>query len=579
MLAGLAAVLASGLAMLPGAPVAAQEPTPTGGAAGGPPIGPVTPGTVLCTVDNSELDEITGIVASGQALYAVEGGSTERPFVVEIWTIDQTTCAATSETYGFAPLDPQDLALASDGALWVADIGRGLDGRDWVTMERVDLAAGADAVPYRTLNPATGEITGTAVLLDTDNQPIIIANSGDTAVLYRPDGPMPADSTSNLPTLVPVGEFRPINTDTPTPRGAFGRLQITGAAISPDRTKVVLRTESDAYEFSVTNGDIVAAITQGTPTITPLPDEENGQAITYSADGTRFLTISAVPDPVLRAYQPYVPSTAPTGDAGAPSGGGGGGLNFSDITNIALAAMFLGLAAVVTGIVGIVRARREYERTGGGAGRGSRGRGDSRRREPGRRRDHDDPAYAEDDYDRDYDRDRDRGYDRDYDRDDYDYDQGRRPARPPRPRDDDAPGWADDGAPARPGRASVRVGPTGPGPGGMAGPPPGADDYSAGTAPRTGSTYGSSGTTYGTGGTTYGSGGATYGSGGTTYGSSGSGGATYGSSSRAPGPSGRSAPGGRPPGPAGGGVYGRPRTPDADDEDPRHPYGRDNIDL
>lgn len=559
-------VLAGLVTVLVGAPAALGEPTDPAqqspeGETAGPPIGPQTPGTEICRVSNANLDEVTGMVAQGDVIYAVEGGTTERPNAVTIWTINATTCEATSESYGLSPIDPQDLALGTDGALWVGDIGFGMGAdRSWVTLERVDLSTGADAVPYRALYPTSGPVNGTALLMDGDNQPIIIANVGQAAVLFRPDGPVPADTQENLPTLQQVGQFTPMNTDTPTPSGAFGRLVVTGAAISPDRTKVVLRTESDAYEFPITNGDIVTSITQGTPTITPLPDEEKGLAITYSADGSRFLTLSATQNPVLRAYTPYVPTETEPGE-GSGSGGGGGGsrLSFSDITTIAMITGFLGLVAVVVGVIGIVRARRQYfaehpeGRTRPRGPRDSRGRGDRRdRRGSGRDRwdidDEDDEEY-------------------------YDEYGAARPAWPPRPRDLDQD-WSDEPAPGRSGRAPAHVG---------ADDDYGGSDYGVAPEPRPGSTYGpaagggrvyGSGTTYGSSGTTYGSSGTTYGSSGTTYGSSGgtyrSGGTTYGSGSGYG--SGRSG------GQAGGGVYGRPRS-DWDDEEPRRPYGRDNVDL
>ena len=69
---------------------------------------------------------------------------------------------------------------------------------------------------------------------------------------------------------------------------------MTGAAKSPDGKKVVIRTASDAYEFEVgEDGDIAKAIVEGTPVVTPLPNEPAGGAIAYSLDGTKFLTLSA----------------------------------------------------------------------------------------------------------------------------------------------------------------------------------------------------------------------------------------------------------------------------------------------
>ncbi len=371
-MAVLATVAALVLATGPGA-LAGPVPAPAASAsasagATNPNQGPATPGTAMCTVNNTNVDEITGIVATAQGIYAVEGGDTFDPNSVQIWTIDPTTCQATSKNYGFDPADPQDLALGTDGALWVADTGDGIgddNQRDWVTLERVVLAGSAQAVPHRTQFPDSGKINASALLLQKDDTPIAIANGSGKAVLYRPDAPLQAGASSGLPTLTKVGEFTPTKTGTANPLGTFGNALVTGAASAPDGTRVVIRTISDAYEFTVgSDGDVVKAITEGTPVITPLPNEENGQAISYSADGKSFLTMGSVEKPVLRSYKPHVPP-APTSIAPAPAAAeGSAGLRFADITNIAAAVGVAGFLAVVAGVIGIYRARRQFRERG-----------------------------------------------------------------------------------------------------------------------------------------------------------------------------------------------------------------------
>ena len=71
------------------------------------------------------------------------------------------------------------------------------------------------------------------------------------------------------------------------PLGIIGEVVVTGAATSPDRNRVALRTYTAAYEWDVPDGDVVKAITTTTPRLTPLPDEPQGEAIAYTVDGTR----------------------------------------------------------------------------------------------------------------------------------------------------------------------------------------------------------------------------------------------------------------------------------------------------
>jgi hypothetical protein len=302
---------------------ATPTPTPTGAAAVGPRIGPATPGTAMCTIGDSGLTEITGMVATNQGIYVVQGGSKQRPQSVVVWTVNPSTCAATSKDYGFLPIDPQDVALGSDGALWIADIGQGVgpgNQRIRLALERVTVGSSDPAVPYRVLYPTDGKFQAEAMLLDANNKPIIIAQESGKGVLYTPNLPLTPNTDSKLPTLQKVGEFLPASTGTPNPLGPAGQSLVTGAARSPDGSRVTIRTASDAYEFTVgADGDIIKAITSGTPLITPLPNEERGTSISYTADGSAFLTLSAVPKPVLRSYTPYRPApSTPTAAATVP---------------------------------------------------------------------------------------------------------------------------------------------------------------------------------------------------------------------------------------------------------------------
>jgi hypothetical protein len=376
------ALAAVALVALAAAPAAAQEAAPSDGASATPSptstipnLGPQTPGSVVCTVTNRDLDAVTGIIATAGGIVAIEGGNRNR---VETWLVNPTTCEASVRGHGQAPRDPQDIVLGADGALWAVD---NVDSQNWLTFWRID-PAGGNAVPYRATKPQ-GEINAKALIMGADNLPIVIAASNASAVLYKPSGPMTPDSRENLPVLTKVGELPMLQTGTPSPRGLFDQRLVSGASMSSDRTKVVVRSMSDAYEFTIgADGDIVTALTTGTPVITPLPNEENAQAITYSLDGTQFLTLAGGENPVLRAYTPHIPPPPPPP---SPPPGGGGGLNFGDITMIATVTGVLGLGAVIAGVIGIARFRRGLR-----DGRGPRDRGP--RDDRGR-----------DDYDEDYD--------------------------------------------------------------------------------------------------------------------------------------------------------------------------------
>jgi hypothetical protein len=407
-LAALAIAVVLGL-WIPASAAAAPAPTPSAAAQANPNLGPQTEGTKVCTVSNSNLDEPTGMAATSGGLAVVEGGDSVAPGSVTIWTVDPGSCAATSKNYGFSPVDPQDLAIGSDGALWVADIGDGIGSdnqRLRITLERVQVGGSSQAVPYRALYPDSGKFHAEAMLLQKDDTPIILVNNSGKVALYTPSSPLQANADSGLPKLTKVGEFTPAKTNTRNPLGAVGNVLVTGAARSPDGSKFVIRTSSDAYEFKVgADGDMVKAITTGVPVITPLPNEEDGQTITYSADGTKFLTLSSAEKPVLRSYTPFVPSAAvaeehASGSAGSDSGSGGSSFNFSDLTLIASGFSLAGFAIMVAGIVGIVLARRKARELGlaGADGRQQRPHRDRQARPGSRRPPPTDDSYGDDQY-------------------------------------------------------------------------------------------------------------------------------------------------------------------------------------
>jgi hypothetical protein len=124
--------------------------------------------------------------------------------------------------------------------------------------------------------------------------------------------------------LTKAGVFTIPATTTSNPFSLLGRLVVTGGAVSPDASRVVLRTYADAFEFDVAGGDIVKAITTTEPRIVPLPDEPQGESITYSADGTALLTVSETSDqpagtrPVILRYP--LPGRSKAAPAATPRG-------------------------------------------------------------------------------------------------------------------------------------------------------------------------------------------------------------------------------------------------------------------
>ena len=70
--------------------------------------------------------------------------------------------------------------------------------------------------------------------------------------------------------------------------GGLAQLLVTAGDISPDGTRVALRSYTDLYEWTV-EGDDVAAAFRGTPTVTALPETRQGEGLAYTADGSALL--------------------------------------------------------------------------------------------------------------------------------------------------------------------------------------------------------------------------------------------------------------------------------------------------
>jgi hypothetical protein len=320
------------------------------------------PGTTVCTVDDPRAIELSGLVATADG-YVSQIDSHFESDQVRIVYLDRSCRVTRTVGYPTSPRDPEDLAVAPDGTLWVADIGDNMGAqtrRESVALWRVP-AGGGPPVINRLTYP-DGPHDAEALLFTGDGSPVIVTKElGGTAYLYQPTGPLQPGTAAGVP-MRRVGEFRPTATGAANPLGAIGETLVTGAATSPDRRRVALRTYTAAYEWDVPDGDVVKAITTGTPRLTPLPDEPQGEAIAYTVDGREFLTLSDESGPTtLRRYHPSSELVPATSGSAAPVDAT---LPRAESTNtpmmwfgLALAAGGAGLLIAALGYFGIRRRR------------------------------------------------------------------------------------------------------------------------------------------------------------------------------------------------------------------------------
>jgi hypothetical protein len=320
---------------------------------------------VVCTVDDPRAIELSGLVATPDGYVSIVDSQFDTDQVVIVY-LDQGCAVVRTVGYPTPPRDPEDLAVSPDGALWVADIGDNItatERRETIALWRIPTDGGPPVI--HRLNYPDGPHDAEALLFAADGTPVVVTKElGDTSYVYQATRPLEPGTAEGVPMRL-VGEFHPVIT-APTDLASLAEAMVTGAATSPDRTRVALRTYTTAYEWDVPDGDIVRAITTTQPRIAPLPGEPQGEAIAYTMDGQSLLTLSDVVGPTpIRRFP--LPATAPAGTtvAGTPTALGTVAADPGQGGWAGYAALGTGLAAV-TGILAWWWLTR---RTRGGPGR------------------------------------------------------------------------------------------------------------------------------------------------------------------------------------------------------------------
>lgn len=323
-------------------------------------------GVPVCTISDPQVTEVSGLVATSTGYVVVNDSNPDRS-KVRIFFLDARCRLTRTVSYPTSALDPEDLAVTKDGTLWIADIGdnttlSGGSGTRRSTIALWSLAPNVTKpVIHRLVYPDGKPRDAETLLIAGDGTPVIVTKD-PAGEVYVPAEPLRADNATGVP-LRQVGTFRPQATGTSNPLSFIGAGLVTGGAVSPDGTRAVVRTMADAYEFDVTGGDVAAAITTGTPRVSALPDEPQGESVSYTLDGRSFVTASDQPG--ATAILRYTPKTAAPATSAAPAPPTPktnqqsllSTLSLRDLTWIVSGVGAVGVLMVIVGVVGVRRSR------------------------------------------------------------------------------------------------------------------------------------------------------------------------------------------------------------------------------
>jgi hypothetical protein len=317
--------LGAALALGFGTPAGAEEPVVVAAADTAP--------STRCQITDPRLAELSGLVVVGDQVLALNDGGDQ----AAVHLLDAACQVVDVHSAPVDPYDPEDLALGSDGTVWLADTGDNNTTRPTVAL----LALRPDGTTgvYRLTYP-DGPHDAEALLLAPDGTPYLVSKEvlGASSV-YRPTSALVDGGTVGLEKVASVNV-----TLTGTPGGPVGRagqLLITGGAVSADGTRLALRTYTDAYVWPLTGSDIVAALASA-PVRVALPESPQGEAIGFSADNTALVVASEG----LPSDLTVVPLPTAAVQAVATPPAGGTVPSLADLTNSSS-----GLSPITSGII------------------------------------------------------------------------------------------------------------------------------------------------------------------------------------------------------------------------------------
>ena len=264
--------------------------------------------TTVCRFDDDRFDEISGMTYSQrhEGVIYLHNDSSGGPLV---YAVDASTCR-TLATLTVAGIEARDLEAIASGRdrkgrpiLWLADIGDNLDSWSEVRLHRVREPA---VLRDRTVTARTYRFTyadrphdAEALLADPDSLRVWVVTKQDArGRLYALPSRM-SRSTVNVAT--------PVRKETG---------MVTDGSVSPDGSRYALRDYVDAEVF--------AGLPPGRdPQTVYLPLQLQGEAMTWTPDGSALLVAGERDSRLQRVPVPAAASVVAPAATSSPSSSGG----------------------------------------------------------------------------------------------------------------------------------------------------------------------------------------------------------------------------------------------------------------
>jgi len=255
------------------------------------------------TITDRQLAEVSGLAPSQTAKGAwwVHNDSGDQPRLYAVNSQGQLIAKFTvAEAKN---VDWEDMARGPNSTLFIADTGNNSLSRSELTLYRVaepnlgqassrnvltgDTAA-AEAFPYRYPD---GKHDAEALFVDPQSgRPYLVTKKmSPPCAVYR------------FPLPLQPGKLVTLEKVTGKAVKEIAQLAlVTGATVSPDGKRLAIRTYFTALELT-RNGGTFEAIFDSQPQTIKIPLEQQGEAISYSADGKSLVTTSEkIPAPLFR---------------------------------------------------------------------------------------------------------------------------------------------------------------------------------------------------------------------------------------------------------------------------------------